>query len=228
MELLPFGGVKLRILSHESDAFSELNIDVLRNEALRWIEKIKLMPDLSESEINKITLYKPNSEESKKIFYSVVIYVTNPDLCFSLNDNILIDNNFKKIYKEKREDLPIFKEWYFFIRGPYNTLPKDLKKALNITLYETKSFIPSADFRSVKNNGKEYTLTSKQASVVELLYNAYMSGATELSQDYIIEQFRGNRLRDIFRTSPEAWRELICKGTKKGNVRLNINEKYKP
>jgi len=82
--------------------------------------------------------------------------------------------------------------------------------------------VPSPDFRSVNWGGQLFTFTPTQARVVELLFNAYQSGAPELSHKYILSQVKqiaGVRLVDTFRKC-KAWRTMIVGGAQKDTVRL--------
>lgn len=83
-------------------------------------------------------------------------------------------------------------------------------------------FRHSPDFRSVFHQGREISLTTQQAQVVELLHRAAENQTPELSQDYIMERLGlpGSRLRDTFRNS-EAWGTLIVPGKTKGAFRLS-------
>ena len=80
----------------------------------------------------------------------------------------------------------------------------------------------SADFRSVRWYGSEYSFTTKQACCVEHLWNAWEKGTPELSQAFLLESAGsdGQRLSDIFRRSP-AWGKMIVPGKSKGTYRLN-------
>jgi len=84
-------------------------------------------------------------------------------------------------------------------------------------------FRAAPGFRSVWWQGQQYTFGSKQAQVVEILYQAYLSATPEVGQDYILEavESSGRRLRDLFKDHP-AWKSLIVSGKGKGTFRLNI------
>lgn len=85
-------------------------------------------------------------------------------------------------------------------------------------------FKHSDDYRSIALNGENFTLTPQQARVIEILHRAHERGTPEIGKDFILEEIEStsNRLRDIFRSSPEAWKTLIAKGGKQGTYRLNI------
>lgn len=85
-----------------------------------------------------------------------------------------------------------------------------------------KDFNHSEDYRSVAFHGGTYTLTSRQAQVVQLLHEAQQRGQA-LSQDYILEKLEtpASRLRDTFKESG-LWGTLIVRGEKRGMYRLNV------
>jgi hypothetical protein len=84
-------------------------------------------------------------------------------------------------------------------------------------------FRHSPDFRSVVLSGKQYILTRLQAAVVRVLYEAYLHGTPVLSYEGILGQIGSNsaNLRDIFKSNPDAWRELLVR-ERKGTCRLNL------
>ena len=85
----------------------------------------------------------------------------------------------------------------------------------------SKPFRHSPDFSSVTSTrGEQYSFSSKQAQIIEILYN---EGKPDLRQAYILEKINapGERLRDYFKTHP-AWGKLIVKGSGKGTYRLNL------
>lgn len=88
---------------------------------------------------------------------------------------------------------------------------------------EKKEFKHSPDFRSINKNGKEFTLTSKQAQVIQMLFEAREGKTPDLGQSYIIEQVSPDtsmkRLKDYFKRNPKAWKALI-ESSGKGIFRL--------
>jgi hypothetical protein len=92
----------------------------------------------------------------------------------------------------------------------------------------TAPFKHSPDFRSILTyDGEFFTLTEKQAHVISELYNALESGTPELSQGFLIEAVYGdvaeNRIKKLFANN-EAWKTLIETGSRKGLVRLKVNQ----
>jgi hypothetical protein len=77
-------------------------------------------------------------------------------------------------------------------------------------------------FHSINKDGVLYTLTTKQAQVYEILWDANEKGASEVGQDYILEMVSPTttRLRDIFKKNLSAWKELIASGKRKGTFHL--------
>jgi hypothetical protein len=87
-------------------------------------------------------------------------------------------------------------------------------------------FVHSPDFRSIRKDGKEFTLTSKQAQVIQMLSEAKEAGTPDLGQGYVIEKVSGEtsirRIRDFFKADLDAWKALLEPGNKKGTFRLKI------
>src|SRR5579862_18020 len=85
------------------------------------------------------------------------------------------------------------------------------------------AFRHSADYRSVKWQGENFTFTSKQAPIVELLHKAAKNGTPEVSHAALLVEAgceKSRRLRDLFKHHP-AWGRLNNTGTtKKGTARL--------
>jgi hypothetical protein len=84
-------------------------------------------------------------------------------------------------------------------------------------------FTHSDDYRSVVIRGQNFTLTSRQAQVIQILDENRDNGHPDLSQDYILERLgtANSRLRDTFKTNRDAWKALVRPGSTKGTVRLN-------
>ena len=85
-------------------------------------------------------------------------------------------------------------------------------------------FRHSPDFRSVSLRGEPFSLTARQAQVVERLYSAHQNGTPEVGQDTLIVslELQSHRLRDVFKSRLEAWGKLIVQGETRGTYRLNI------
>jgi hypothetical protein len=67
-------------------------------------------------------------------------------------------------------------------------------------------------------------LTERQAQIIQILHEAYVSGNTDVSVAHILEQLetRGSRWQDTFKGSPGAKKALITTGKRKGTLRLNL------
>ena len=87
-------------------------------------------------------------------------------------------------------------------------------------------FSHSPDYRSVTKNGKNYSLSTNQAAIVECLHETFKNGNPEVSQDYIFERIGSSannpRMRDTFKSNLEAKEDLIATGETKGAFRLKI------
>jgi hypothetical protein len=88
-----------------------------------------------------------------------------------------------------------------------------------------EAFHYTADYTSVNLRGQQFTLTPRQAEVIQLLHEAYKNGTPDLHHEHIKERLRmGNsaQVRGIFRSNPDAWKYLVTQGKRKGTLRLNI------
>jgi hypothetical protein len=87
-----------------------------------------------------------------------------------------------------------------------------------------EEFTHSDDYRSVNVRGQNFTLTSRQAQVIQILDENRRNGLPEVGKDYLLEKLetRSSRLRDSFKSNLLAWKVLVKQGTKKGTVRLNV------
>lgn len=86
----------------------------------------------------------------------------------------------------------------------------------------TGGFSPSQDYRSVSIHSKNFTLTSRQAQVIQILDESRKGGHPDVGQDYILEQLGSpnSRLSDTFKSNRDAWKALVISGKKKGTKRL--------
>lgn len=105
-----------------------------------------------------------------------------------------------------------------------NAIEEEIVADTETSSSDKSPFSHSPDYRSVSLRGKTFSLTPRQAQIIEMLYNAHKKGTPELGQHYILEELesQASRLRDAFRSRPEAWDALIMKGKTKGTYRLNI------
>jgi hypothetical protein len=89
---------------------------------------------------------------------------------------------------------------------------------------DSRMFRHSDDYRSVNLTGRPFTLTSRQGQVVQLRHYAYERGTPEVGTQYILEKIESpsSRLRDTFRSNPDAWKTLVRAVGKKGTIRLNV------
>jgi hypothetical protein len=79
----------------------------------------------------------------------------------------------------------------------------------------------SPDYSTVTLRGQAFSLTKRQARVVDLLHKAYEAKTPELLHGYILEKLSTpqSRLRDSFR-KPGLWNSLFI--SSRGKIRLNI------
>jgi hypothetical protein len=86
------------------------------------------------------------------------------------------------------------------------------------------AFTHSDDYRTVTLRGVTYTLTPRQAQIIEILHSAYESGQPDVSVHYILEKLetRNGRWQDTFKSNKKARQALISTGSGKGMLRLNL------
>jgi hypothetical protein len=89
---------------------------------------------------------------------------------------------------------------------------------------KSEEFTHSEDYRSVTVRGQNFTLTSRQAQVIQILDENRRNGTPEVGKDYLLEKLEtpNSRLRDSFKSNLPAWKILVKVGTKKGTFRLNV------
>ena len=88
---------------------------------------------------------------------------------------------------------------------------------------EQSGFTHSVDYRSVSLHGKPYSLTSRQAQIIEILHHAHESRNRDVGIDHILVELgaQTSRWQDTFKSNPEARKALIAPGDRKGTLRLN-------
>ncbi len=93
----------------------------------------------------------------------------------------------------------------------------------------------SLDFRSVYWFGETFTLTPKQAAVVELLWRSYEAGTPALGQHAVLAEIESDlgRLDHLFQRpvgARRAWKAMIERGPSRGTVQLRVprSEARKP
>lgn len=106
-------------------------------------------------------------------------------------------------------------------RSPLNTR---LRTQTNDAGARRVSFTHSTDYRSVTRYGATFSLTPRQAQVIQILHEAYEGGNPDIGGAAILEQLgtQNSRLRDTFRSNLEAWKALVRPGRTKGSYKLNL------
>lgn len=119
--------------------------------------------------------------------------------------------------------------WHF-TDGHYDQLKREVAQRLvGVKVSDSQHQIHmkhSSDFRTVIWDNTTYTFTNTQAGCVQVLWEAWESGVSEISQVHILSQAgsKSERLIDIFRTKGKkhpAWGVMIIQGQKKGLYRLS-------
>lgn len=87
-----------------------------------------------------------------------------------------------------------------------------------------EAFSHSDDYRSVRLTGRSFTLTPRQAQIIQILHSAHEKRTPDIGMQFILEKIDSpsSRLRDSFKSNPEAWKALVKPGNKKGTIRLNV------
>jgi len=88
-------------------------------------------------------------------------------------------------------------------------------------------FIHSDDFRSLNFKGEEFTLTPRQAEVIQILHEAYKSGIPGVAKSSIYEKMnylgKGSLKTNFFKKHPHLYEKLIAKvAGSKDQYKLNI------
>src|SRR5262245_12844380 len=87
-------------------------------------------------------------------------------------------------------------------QGSLKLDPQFVRKILLSDRFYVAKFHHSGDFRSVSLDSRPYSLTSKQAQVIQMLHEAYEQGTPEIGQHSILEALGGGgRLRDVFKSN---------------------------
>jgi hypothetical protein len=91
----------------------------------------------------------------------------------------------------------------------------------------TKGFRFSPDFRSVRSeDDKPFTLSSKQAEVIQLLHSMNENGTPEIAQSTVISEVfpksTDTKLKRLF-DYDEAYDALVQQGVRKGLVKLKVS-----
>ncbi len=186
------------------------------NEAAHlWYEVNPFTPpsDIPKETITKIkTFNKVLKEMALNSKISGVTFVERPFIGGGL-EAVGLSRAGLKIFAERMGQKPKF------------LFPEDREKQGSLSNQENQvqTFVHSKDFRSVTWKGESFTFTSRQAQVIEMLYNAFKTKTPCVGKDRILEDLDSpsSRLRDTFKNSP-AWKTLIIAGERRGTYRLNI------
>lgn len=85
-------------------------------------------------------------------------------------------------------------------------------------------FTHSPDYRTVSVRGETFSLTSRQAQVMEILHKAYEGGNPDVAIHHILEalETKASRWQDTFKSNPRAKKALLVGGARKGTLRLKL------
>lgn len=98
------------------------------------------------------------------------------------------------------------------------------KSSSVVPVTPSNGFHHSDDYRYIRLNDEEFTLTSRQASIIENIHTQRSNGITQVSTQKIMVDLgiKSSRLRDSFKSNPKAFKALIRSGDRSGMVSLNI------
>jgi hypothetical protein len=84
-------------------------------------------------------------------------------------------------------------------------------------------FTHSDDYRSIRFNGKNHTVTHNQGEIIRILHEAFQRGTPCIGKAKLLDAVRSetSRVQDFFRGSP-LWKTLVIGGNRKGTYRLNL------
>jgi hypothetical protein len=88
---------------------------------------------------------------------------------------------------------------------------------------EEPELLAGEDYRSVKLRGRTYSLSAREAQIVEVLWDRARQGIPEVAQAMLLERIdsQATRVRDVF-TNRQTYHEFIKPGKTKGTIRLNL------
>jgi hypothetical protein len=117
-------------------------------------------------------------------------------------------------------------EWLELARIAATTTPGNRRVEADVETRSTadRLFTHSSDYREVSIGGRSFSLTARQAHLVQLLHEAHTAGTPSVSIAQILEGLgtSGSRWQDTFKTDRKAKSALISTGKRKGTLRLKI------
>jgi len=236
---------------NEEDKEGLRNLDeVTYEEKCKYIEpheRLSLLLDKHKEEPDVALLLKLRLRQEKAGFNLTFVEEDNKGnikaILGDMKDEWGLCSAFKKVYWKEIRPADYLKEWDFFIKMQDEPIPEGiLLDGTHIILWSRSeaqidddrrleenhpmNFSHSPDYRSVTKNGKNYSLTTNQAAIIQLLHEAFKNGNPEISQELVFDRIGSDaynpRIRDTFKSNPEASKELIVPGKRKGLIRLNI------
>jgi hypothetical protein len=102
--------------------------------------------------------------------------------------------------------------------------PKD-RPAIQRKTVCRQEFDHSDDYGMVTFRGRRYSLTPRQAAIVEILHRSFEAAFPDVSHRKLMNSLEteASRTRDSFKRS-ELWGTLIVQGKRKGTLRLNLGD----
>lgn len=134
----------------------------------------------------------------------------------------LAAKDFLERYISSKLEISLFKYMDFSEAAkklPFPEFKKIVKSHINNSV-----LIHDKKYRFIILKGKDYTLTEAQGAVIKVLYESYKKNIKFLTNEEIMEKIGRSysNIKNIFRSSPDAWKEVILK-TRKGLYGLNLD-----
>ena len=130
----------------------------------------------------------------------------------------------KEVKESRRQTREHMAEIHKVWMGVFSRLEAEAMERPDSQPSAPRVFTHSSDYRSVTVRDENFTLTSRQAQVIQILDESRQDGHPDVGKDYLLEQLGSpnSRLRDSFKTNPRAWETLVKIGAKRATYRLNV------
>jgi hypothetical protein len=94
------------------------------------------------------------------------------------------------------------------------------------TRREELNFSHSDDYRSIRFNGKEHSLTMNQSRIVKCMHDAFKRKHPDVGKAQLLSAIESetSEIRHSFKKSP-LWKTLVVAGRRRGTYRLNLPNK---
>jgi hypothetical protein len=220
---LPANGATTEVAMQDDSEGSRDRDRSLDNFATR--ELVDLYHDLRQKQVDE---FQPNSkspggamvvdpwfeDKLRRISEELLLRLRSPELIpeFAL----LAHESLRRAEAEENEVPPLLSE---FLATEQPADPPE-----EPTTNTVCPFKHSEDYCTVSRGGEPFSLTSRQAQMIQILHRAYQDGKPDVAIASILEQLetKNGRWQDTFRSRPGAKKALIKSGMRRGTLRLNL------